>query len=817
MSTLEAVLKAGKVSAPRAFRVFISSTFADMRGEREELVKRVFPELRRRCEARGVAWGEVDLRWGITSEQRAEGRVLPICLDEIERCRPYFIGLLGERYGWDDVVVPAEVAAREPWIAEHPGRSITELEILRALLPADRVKARFYFRDPAQMAVLSDEQRRLFIETERPEEVEKLGLGEARRRAAERRRKLDELKSRIRASGAVVREDYRDVRQLGDLALADLSALLDSAHPEGSTPSPEERETALHEAHAWSLAEVEVSSGVTHGVYVARPGEGARLDEHALSSGPPLVVEGPPGIGKSALLANWALRYRQLHPGTQVFFHSVGASSRSTTALGTLRRLVDDLGSLRGIRFGPGPQPVLATRPATAFDSAGRPVVGLGSIPRSDQGQGTLEELDTALQIVLGTLGRLAHEERIVIVLDGLDHLEDRGDELDLDWLQDELPPSIRLIVSAAPGRALDALRRRAWQVLELAELSHEERLEVVRRTLAGFRKTLEPARARLIARHSPSSLPLFLRVLLEEVRLLDSPQVLDAALAQYCSAASVAELFGLVLARLENDYERDRAGLVREALGLLSAARRGLSETEIRELLGREGSPLPMAVWAPLRLALGAALLEAGGLQMFAHAYLREAVAGRYAPDPSSPRALHARLAHHFEHSASAQRRTEELPWQLAHAGEWERLADVLSEPAVFAALGVSDEYELRSYWVNIERHTGRSLSGATRPMLGRGTELSPELLAALEGTAWSQGNYEEARLALEELIQRFEPMGETVLLATLLRQSADIHIRLGHEPHALELLARARAGSSSAIRTSEARRAACAWRPRT
>ena len=50
-------------------------------------------------ERRGVTWGEVDLRWGITDEKKAEGKVLPSCLAEIHRCRPYFIGLLGERYG----------------------------------------------------------------------------------------------------------------------------------------------------------------------------------------------------------------------------------------------------------------------------------------------------------------------------------------------------------------------------------------------------------------------------------------------------------------------------------------------------------------------------------------------------------------------------------------------------------------------------------------------------------------------------------------------------------------------------------------------
>jgi len=77
----------------RQIRVFISSTFRDMKRERDLLVKKVFPALRQKCAARYVAFNEVDLRWGITDEQAAEGKVLPVCLAEIEHCRPYFIGL----------------------------------------------------------------------------------------------------------------------------------------------------------------------------------------------------------------------------------------------------------------------------------------------------------------------------------------------------------------------------------------------------------------------------------------------------------------------------------------------------------------------------------------------------------------------------------------------------------------------------------------------------------------------------------------------------------------------------------------------------
>ncbi len=89
--------KTQTLQTDRVIRVFISSTFRDMMQERDLLVKEAFPALRRICAKRFVTFTEVDLRWGITEEQAAEGKVLPLCLAEIERSRPYFLGLLGER------------------------------------------------------------------------------------------------------------------------------------------------------------------------------------------------------------------------------------------------------------------------------------------------------------------------------------------------------------------------------------------------------------------------------------------------------------------------------------------------------------------------------------------------------------------------------------------------------------------------------------------------------------------------------------------------------------------------------------------------
>lgn len=52
----------------RVFRVFVSSTFLDMRREREVLTQEVFPFVRRYCHERNVLFSYVDLRWGIPSE-----------------------------------------------------------------------------------------------------------------------------------------------------------------------------------------------------------------------------------------------------------------------------------------------------------------------------------------------------------------------------------------------------------------------------------------------------------------------------------------------------------------------------------------------------------------------------------------------------------------------------------------------------------------------------------------------------------------------------------------------------------------------------
>jgi hypothetical protein len=50
----------------RTFRIFVSSTFSDLKEERNALQKYVFPRLRELCMQHGCRFQAIDLRWGVS-------------------------------------------------------------------------------------------------------------------------------------------------------------------------------------------------------------------------------------------------------------------------------------------------------------------------------------------------------------------------------------------------------------------------------------------------------------------------------------------------------------------------------------------------------------------------------------------------------------------------------------------------------------------------------------------------------------------------------------------------------------------------------
>ena len=121
-------------------RVFVSSTFTDLKHERDALQRDVFPKLEQLCASRQFQFQAIDLRWGVPTEASLDHRTMRICFEELRRSQeispqPNFLILLGNRYGWRPL--PEEVSEDEFRRLEQASSSGLNREILRAWYQRD--------------------------------------------------------------------------------------------------------------------------------------------------------------------------------------------------------------------------------------------------------------------------------------------------------------------------------------------------------------------------------------------------------------------------------------------------------------------------------------------------------------------------------------------------------------------------------------------------------------------------------------------------------------------------------------------------------
>lgn len=203
-----------KIPGSRQIKVFISSTFRDMNDERDFLNNYIFPQIADYCSQRFIEFIPIDLRWGITEEDSRNGLIINACLEQIDEAMPFFIGILGSRYGW----IPSERDLSEELIGISNNRwiydkiksssSITEIEIDYALSQKDI--------QPNSCFLLRDDS------VEIPEDFrEKKGSIEYK--------KLMHLKQKIKQSGFPVYE-YDSLETLGETIKKHLLNLIKSLY-----------------------------------------------------------------------------------------------------------------------------------------------------------------------------------------------------------------------------------------------------------------------------------------------------------------------------------------------------------------------------------------------------------------------------------------------------------------------------------------------------------------------------------------------------------------------------------------------------------
>ncbi|NWF36176.1 tetratricopeptide repeat protein [Mariprofundus sp. KV] len=667
----------------REIRVFISSTFSDMREERKYLNAHVFPELRQLCEKRGAVFTEVDLQWGINEEDSKQGAAVEICLEEINRCHPYFIGMLGERYGWspsDDGLTVRKDEEQEtdchirisndnlkPKVAKwnEAQESVTAMEIMHGVLENEKQQefSYFYFRDKAftqelfDVASAEDSAVKMEVFFEEEDSI--------------KRKKLYELKERIRRkdgdwhvyehkndAGAI--DTYSSVEELGNQIRDDLLKVINERFPEGEEYSALEKERKFHAAFASSRLEA----------YIPDEKIFEKINSHFSAEYPiPLVITGDTGSGKSALVSNYVTRWRSSNPEGFVIEHYAGTGGESD-AEGVLLRVMSEIKEYFKIE--------------------------------DDLPKDTNEIYSKFAEWML----RIPKDAPYLVALDGVNQL--RGKDGELKRFIHSFPTHGHLLMAMLPGETLDAARERKCAVENVEPLNEVDRRRLAEGYLARYKKDkgLGDLLDTLIS-HKHASNPLFLRVILDELRLDANHDTLKPMLDDYLSSQNLVNLFGKVLKRCESTYTKSH---VKEVLTLIYAARYGLSEAELLDICHEEsGHHVPQIYLASLVFGMGGYLAGREGLYGFMHDALRQAVEKKYAlADKEGTLSIELNTARkeivaYFQKlDEPTQRQVDELPWQLVHLDSKMQLQGYLAKLDVFLLFEKRNngDIELFGYW---------------------------------------------------------------------------------------------------------------------
>jgi len=605
----------------RSRPIFITSTFRDFHAERDYLHRVVFPELEERLKARFHHLEPIDLRWGVETKTLEEQQVkelliLKVCLEEIERTRPFLIGLLGDRYGWvppeDRIRAAAQEVGFETTVA---GQSVTALEIKFGILadPGQQRRSRFYFREPLPYGKMDPSTAADYCDlySTDPEVQAHHESLEALKETIR-----EEMPDRVRACWVNWDPEKRrvaDLPQWGRQVLEDLWADIEEETRAYAARPPD----TWQDQERWTLEQfVETVSRD----FVGRRAILEKLVSLALSPPDPdgqwgICLVGESGVGKSAVFAQLYHRLQQ-QEGVFLLAHAAGVSPRANQVDSLLRRWLQELAVFLGVA---DPAPDLNAR----------------------------EDLEKAFRELLA---QASAQTPVVCLLDALNQFERSTTAQYLTWLPALWPPNARLIATTIPDTESAALEQRPGvESVPLDLMSAEEIEDMAKALCQRYHKTMAPEILQtLLSKQLPdgalaAGYPLWLALALEELLLLDaddydrmeigftgSPEERLHALLLKVAGDLPPEIEALYAYLLERTEEVHGESWAREFAHLLAVTRGGLRESDLQVLLLRRAKePWEEVRFAALRRSFRAHLVQRGALGQwdFVHAQMREAI----------------------------------------------------------------------------------------------------------------------------------------------------------------------------------------------
>lgn len=632
---------------PNEFRVFVSSTFIDMHTERDHLNKEVFNELANICQKRCVNFTAIDLRWGINEDQSKRNETINICLEEIDKCHPFFIGIVGNRYGW---IPPEEALQATPLLASNPqlldhikDKSITEIEFIRALLAAENniLDARFYFRNP---------------------EIDTLDKGQVFERETESNfLKLQNLKNTIRnidyeriksGENSMLYEGYSSPEELGERIKHDLLQVIDKYFPVDPNESSEEAYDRFHKSFSMSRLRS----------YIPNRKDVECIEEFIATDNSDrlLLIKGAAGSGKSSIASYAAQKAKEFAGGSIVVVEHYAEVERIRSEHRLVTRLVRLLASSQG-------------HSRESIDKLlGNLEDDVEPIPHEIAPNPGRDLLDDLIR---------KDSRTVLIVIDGIDCLDKQG--IELGWLPTPLPRNVKLIITCESGDLYKALKNSLEDISVSPEMEHsmaaldrKAKEGVLIAFSARYGKSLTSNQQEKMVSSCQTSSPIFLISVLEEIRLYGRvtarssegvTQAIDVLIDSYLAHSSIRELYDHMIVSREEYFSSTMPGLVQKVLSFLYYSMEGLTEQELTSLVSedpkRSQSTPSLEVLAVLN-SFGHHLtrsFSSSGVVKFSHPAFREAVKRRYSLKSTMDTALDRKIFNMFlDHPDPARRREE-------------------------------------------------------------------------------------------------------------------------------------------------------------
>ncbi|XP_053452149.1 telomerase protein component 1 isoform X2 [Nycticebus coucang] len=623
----------------RSIRLFISSTFRDMHGERDLLLRSVLPALQARAAPHRISVHGIDLRWGVTEEETRRNRQLEVCLGEVENSQ-LFVGILGSRYGY---VPPSYNLPDLPhfnWAQQYPsGRSVTEMEVMQFLNRDQRLQpsapALIYFRDSSFLSSVPDAWKSDFV-SESEEAAHRISELKS---YLSRQKEITCCRYPCEWGGVAAGRPYvGGLEEFGQLVLQDVWNMIQKFYLQPGAQL--EQPVSLPDDDLVQATFQQLQKPVTS----ARP----RLlqdtvQQLVLPCGRLSLVTGQSGQGKTAFLAS-LVSALQVPDGAKVaplvFFHFSGARPDQGLALTLLRRLCTYLHSQLK-------EP--STLPSTY--------------------RGLVWELQQ--QLLPRSAQCLQPAQTLVLIIDGADRLVDKNGQLISDWIPKNIPRWVHLVLSMSSDAGLGETLEQSQgaHVVALGPLEPSARAQLVREELALYGKRLEESpfnnQMQLLLVKRGSGLPLYLRLVIDHLRLFTVYEQVSERLRTL--PANVPLLLQHILSTLEQEHGPD---ILPQSLATLEATRSGLTVDQLHAVLsawrvlpkgtkvweeavaaGNSGDPYPMGPFAyliqSLRSLLGEGPLERPGARLcLPDGPLRTAAKRRYGKRPGLEDTAHILIA---------------------------------------------------------------------------------------------------------------------------------------------------------------------------